>query len=141
MSNTYLGFDFGLKYIGVAVGQDITGSASPLTVLLVRHSKIPWHDIDVLFEKWDVCAFVLGLSLQLDGSKQTFHPQLVGFRNGLLKRYKVPVHWTDECYTTREAKSRLLETVGRKALTKENIDATSAQIILQQWFDENDVSS
>jgi putative holliday junction resolvase len=132
---TVMGFDFGSKSIGIAVGQVISCTASPVGAIKVIAGNIDFVSLDDIVEKWAPDAFVLGLSLHMDGRLQKFHSQLVGFKKSLQKRYGLEVFWSDERLSTVEAKEILYDSGGRKKLTKINIDAMSAKVILQQWLE------
>jgi putative Holliday junction resolvase len=133
-----LGFDFGLKSIGVAIGHTLTASARGIGVVAVRKGLVDWEVIDRHIAEWGPDACVVGLSLHMDGAFQSFHPQLVHFKKSLESRYAIPVYWQDERLTTVEAKAQLFEAGGAKKLTKARIDAKSAEIILKQWLDRGE---
>lgn len=69
-SRTVLAFDFGTKSIGVAVGQEITGTASPLAALKARDGIPDWNVIEKLYEEWQPQLVVVGLPLNMDGTEQ-----------------------------------------------------------------------
>lgn len=131
---TVLGFDFGLKQIGVAVGQTVSNNATAIGVVAYRNNSADWAQIDFFVKKWCPNAFVVGMPLHMDGSEQSFQPQLKGFANSLEQRYQRKLYWVDERLTTVAAKEQLFEEGGKRMLTKANIDAKSAEIILQQWM-------
>ena len=133
---TILAFDFGLRSIGVAVGHTLTGSARGIGVVQRRSGVVQWDKVDHLVAHWGPNALVVGLSLHMDGSPQSFHPQLKHFFSTLESRYSLPVFWADERLSTVEARDYLFAQGGKKALSKENIDAESARIILEQWLSE-----
>ena len=135
-NDSFICFDFGLKSIGVAYGSSNTMSAKALGAIRVVSGVVAWQDIDSLVSDWAPDCFVVGLSLHMDGSKQSFHSQLVHFKKSLNKRYEKEVFWADERLTTVAAKEELFALGGKKRLTKKNIDATSAKIILEQWLFE-----
>ena len=135
---SFICFDFGLKYIGVAVGSSLTCSATPLGSVQVKSGEVDWSKVDFFVKEWLPNAFVVGLPLHIDGSPQSFHPQLIHFKKALAARYNKDVFWADERLTTVAAKEELFEAGGRKNLTKEKIDATSAKIILEQWLFEQE---
>ncbi|MCP3680999.1 MAG: Holliday junction resolvase RuvX [Gammaproteobacteria bacterium] len=128
-----LGFDFGSKQIGVAVGQTITASARPLTVVRAQKGEPDWDSIDQLIQKWQPQALVVGTPIDMYGqsSKTTYAANR--FAKQLQQRYQLPVDLVDEKLTTREAKMQLIEQ--KKRLDKATIDAIAAQLILQAWFD------
>ena len=135
-NDSFICFDFGLKSIGVAYGSSNTMCAKAIGAVGVVGGVVAWGDIDTLVSEWSPDSFVVGLSLHMDGSRQSFHSQLVHFKKSLKKRYEKDVFWADERLTTVAAKEELFALGGRKKLTKKNIDATSAKIILEQWLFE-----
>ena len=70
MTRTLLGFDYGLKNIGVAVGQDLTQTANPLTVIKARDGIPNWDDIEALITEWQPKLLIVGLPLNMDGTEQ-----------------------------------------------------------------------
>ena len=135
---TVMSFDFGLKSIGVAVGQVITRTASPVGAVKVISGQVDFASIDDIVAKWGADAFVLGLPLHMDGRLQKFHSQLTQFKKALEARYDLEVFWEDERLSTVAAKEILYNNGGRKKLTKSNIDAMSAKVILEQWLEFHD---
>ena len=67
---TLLGFDFGTKSIGVAVGQQLTGTARPLTALKAQEGTPDWNLIEKLLKEWQPDYVVVGLPLNMDGTEQ-----------------------------------------------------------------------
>ncbi|GAB5379194.1 MAG: Holliday junction resolvase RuvX [Aliiglaciecola sp.] len=136
MMRTLLGFDFGTKSIGVAVGQEITGTASPLEALPARDGIPNWDSVASLFEQWSPQLVVVGLPLNMDGSKQQVTFAAQKFANRLHAKYKVPVQTVDERLTTVDAKSRLFELGGYKKLSKGKVDSVSACLIIESFFEQ-----
>ena len=129
-----LGFDYGLKYIGVAVGQLLTRSARELTTLKSRDERPDWEEIRRLIDQWRPVALVVGLPLDIDGSEQELTRRARRFGNQLRGRYNLPVHMVDERLTSREAASLLNEEHGSR-YRKEEVDRLAARLILQSWLD------
>ena len=134
---TYLGFDFGMKYIGIAVGQSVTRSATPLTTLKATNGQPDWSKLQTIIAEWQPTALVVGLPLNMDGSEQVVTAHAKRFANRLNGRFQLPVHVVDERLTTVEAKQQLFEEGGYKALQKTNIDSYAAKLILESWLNEN----
>lgn len=130
-SQTVIGFDFGLKYIGVAVGQTVTGTANPLATIHAHYGKPQWDKINELIAYWKPDALIVGMPLALDGSEQSISQAARHFADLLQQRYSLPVHLVDERYTTREAKSDLFAKGGFRALEKTKVDGWSAKIITE----------
>ena len=132
---TVLAFDFGTKSIGVAVGQEVTGTASPLAALKARDGIPDWQQIAALYEEWQPHLVVVGLPLNMDGSEQEMTQRAKKFANRLHGRFKVAVETCDERLTTPDAKSMLFELGGYKKLTKDKIDSVSACVIFTSWIE------
>ena len=134
MSQTLLGFDYGTKRIGVAVGQDISRSVTPLTTLSSQNDKPDWDAIGKLIAEWHPDRLVVGLPLHLDGSPQPLTEKAQRFGNQLKGRYNLPVDMVDERLTSHEAEAELAKRGGKMA--KADIDALAAALILQSWLDQ-----
>jgi len=105
-ARTLLGFDFGLKRIGVAVGQEMTGTASALTTVAARDGKPDWDAISRLIHEWQPDAVVVGLPLNMDGSDHELSRRARRFGNQLHGRYNLPAHFIDERLSSLEAEAR-----------------------------------
>jgi putative Holliday junction resolvase len=131
-----LGFDFGTRRIGVAVGQPLTGTATPL-VTLKNHDGAPdWEAISRLLAEWQPVALVVGRPLTMDGSEQEMTRLARRFGNRLAGRYNLPVYSIDERLTSYEAKQRLANRENSHS-NKADVDSIAAQVILQAWLDQH----
>lgn len=126
-----LGFDYGQRRIGVAIGQFLTGSARELTIIRTRDGKPDWPAITRLLDEWQPVALVVGMPLHMDGSEHEITARARRFGNQLAGRYNLPVHPADERLTTYAAGQELREQ-GRSG---EADDALAARLILQGWMD------
>ncbi|MBK1644228.1 Holliday junction resolvase RuvX [Thiocapsa imhoffii] len=133
-----LGFDYGLNKIGVAVGQTLTRSASPLTILRARHGKPDWPSLAALIEEWQPEAFVVGLPFNMDDSEVDWSPRVHRFGRQLEGRFRRPVHLVDERLTTIEARRLLREGHAGNARSPVGVDALAAALILETWLSEQD---
>ena len=129
-TKTLIAFDFGEKRIGIAVGQTVTRTATPLETIPVRRAKPDWDAIDRLIDAWKPDAFVVGLPLNMDGTEQPVTALARRFANRLHGRSGLPVHLADERLSTREAWVRLIESGSRR----DEPDPIAAQVILEGWF-------
>ena len=129
---TLLGFDFGLQRIGVAVGQDLTGTARALATVRSRNGKPDWDMITELIRTWRPDALVVGLPLHADGSESGFTRSVKRFILQLEDRYKLPVHPMDERLSSHAAAQR--EGEGKFELKSRGIDAVAAKEILVSWL-------
>lgn len=128
-----MGFDFGSKSIGVAIGQEITGSANPLQSLKARDGIPNWNNIASLVEQWEPDLFIVGLPLNMDGTNQPITFAAKKFANRLNAKYGIPAQTQDERLSTVDAKAQLFAQGGYKNLTKGNVDNLSAKLIIESW--------
>ncbi len=100
MAGVILAFDFGLKHIGVAVGQTVTRTASPLTTLAAKNGKPDWREIQDLVSQWRADQLVVGLPLNMDDSESEMSERARGFAGMLESKTGVEVHLVDERLTS-----------------------------------------
>lgn len=138
LTDTYLGFDFGQKKIGVAVGQLTTIIASPLQTIRSINQQPNWALISQLVNEWYPAGFVVGISRRADGTDNPITPRMLKFCRQLEGRYQLPVYQIDEALTTFEAKQMLFDEL---QLTADKLwevqDQLAAQLILQSWLNQN----
>ncbi len=134
---TLLGFDFGTKRIGVAIGQELTCTARALVTLNNINGAPDWKAIRRLIEQWQPAALVVGLPLNLDGSDHEITRLARRFGNRLTGRYNLPVYTMDERLSSSEAEAQLAEQ-GR--YEKADIDKLAAQLILQGWLEHHSLN-
>jgi putative holliday junction resolvase len=132
-----IGFDYGTKRIGVAVGQSLTATARPLTIVLVKNEQIDWQVIHALIQEWQPEAFVVGLPKYADGTDNFVTVAVREFCQQLQVRYQLPVHTIDETLSSVAAVEKILlkkKGKGKKNPKIVNLDAVAAQVILETWF-------
>lgn len=132
--NTVIAFDFGMKSIGVAIGQSITGTASPLQALKAQDGIPNWDMLQTLISQWQPDALLVGLPLNMDGSEQAITTSVRRFVGRLKHKYHLPVFLHDERLSTVDAKAKLFELGGFKKLSKEKVDSVSACLIYESWL-------
>lgn len=135
--NNVLAFDFGMKSIGVAIGQQITGTASPLAAIKAQDGIPNWDIVAQVIKDWQPTALVVGLPLNMDGSPQDITNNAKKFGGRLAHKYNIEVHYQDERLSTVEAKARLFELGGYKKLSKEKVDSVSACLIYESWLENS----
>lgn len=136
---TILAFDFGLRRIGVAVGQQVTASANPLAVIQNSDAGPDWTAIAELVREWQPARIIVGMPVHADGSPSQIANQVRGFIAGLA-RFERPVETEDERYSSLEAgqllkSERSLGLRGR--ISKEMIDSAAATLIAERWLNNN----
>ncbi|MDA6076466.1 Holliday junction resolvase RuvX [Edwardsiella anguillarum] len=132
---TILAFDFGTRSIGCAIGQELTGSARPLQSFKANDGVPDWQQIEKVLREWQPNLVVVGLPLNMDGSEQPLTQMARKFANRLHGRFGVQVALQDERLSTVEARAHLFAGGGYRALEKGRVDAASAALIPESWFE------
>lgn len=132
-----IAFDFGLKNIGVAVGENILKKGRALNKLSVHNGYPNWNNIKTLLKNWQPQFLVVGLPLNIDGTKQEITKKAEKFAYLLKYKFNIIVFLHDECLSTKEARSLIFHKNGFKALKKDKIHSIAAVIILESWFNHN----
>lgn len=132
-----LGFDYGLSRIGVATGQTLTKTASPLTALAAKDGIPVWTEVGSLLESWAPDVVVVGLPLHEDGSLSDMGVRARKFGQRLHGRFGVAVAYVDEHRSTREAR-QLTGYRGQAGAQSGALDAAAAAIILERWLGAHD---
>lgn len=133
-SGIFLGFDFGMRHIGYALGQKATRTASAGGTIPANEGIPQWPKLDALIKEWQPEAFIIGWPLNMDGSLQPLITKVEQFAQLLEARYHLPIHFVDERLTTKEARERLFNTGGYKSLNPTQVNSMAAQIILENWL-------
>lgn len=120
----FLAFDFGTRRVGVASGNSLTQTATPLTTLAHEDNDARFAAIARLIAEWQPAALVVGVPRHPDGTPHDNTRRAERFARQLHGRFGLPVHEVDERYTTTEA----------LAAGAADVDAASAALILQQYF-------
>lgn len=136
-ARTLLGFDYGTKHLGIAVGGTTTGTAQPLDTVAVRHGLPEWPPVDRIIKEWQPGALVVGLPLNMDGTENDMTRAARKFGQRLHARYNLPVHMVDERLTSVDAKNALVEARVPWKHRRARVDKLAAQNILQAYLDEN----
>ena len=131
-----LGFDYGSKQIGVAVGQAVTGQARELCVLKAQNGVPDWTQIERLLKEWQPDALVVGLPLNMDGTPSEMSARAEKFARRLHGRFLLPVFTHDERLTTFEAKGQRLAQGQRGGYRERPVDALAAALLLEGWLQQ-----
>lgn len=137
MSRSFLCFDYGDRRIGVAAGQAITGSASPVATVAAQASTPDWQAVDSAVADWRPDALVVGIPLLLDGKEQPLTKRARAFAEALARRYGLPVHEADERLSSAAAEQLLADARaqgGRRRTRKGDVDRIAACLILEHWL-------
>ena len=119
-----LGFDFGTRRIGVAIGNRLTGQARPLTTIDAITSDARWKALSTLIDEWQPAQLAVGIPRHPDNTPHSMTERCERFARQLEGRYRLPVARIDERYSSAVVESQA------------DVDAAAAAVILQQWLDE-----
>ncbi len=131
---TVLGFDYGTRWIGVAAGQTITGTASALPPLMAKDGIPQWEEIGSLLQEWKPAVVVVGLPLNMDGSESDLSQRARKFGNRIHGRFGAQVTFWDERLSSFEAKGDIMEQRHSKQFKQQQVDSLSACLILESWM-------
>lgn len=123
--DTIVAFDFGVKRIGVAIGNTMLRQAEPLKVIKAEDNTTRFADIQKLLDEWTPTLLVVGLPMHPDGNEHEMTARARRFANQLNGRFNLPVELVDERYSSAVISAKRGEV----------IDDRAAAIILQQYFD------
>ena len=130
---TLMAFDFSERRVGIAVGQNLTATATPVGVVRALAKGPDWQRIGQYIREWQPNLLIVGLPLNMDGTEQTTTEAARRFGRSLSGRFNLPVEWVDERLSTREANERgRFDERGRD----EDNDDLAAQVILEGWFEQ-----
>lgn len=128
-----LGFDYGTHKIGVAVGQSLTGTATPLETLGTVNGSPDWQRIARLLEEWRPDVLVVGHPFEMTDREANNAEGAKRFARQLHGRFHLPVHMADERLTSREAWAQLGREAGRDPT---RVDSYAAKLILETWLND-----
>ncbi len=128
-----LAFDWGLRRIGVAVGNSLLGTSEPLCVLAAKDGNPNWQQVAELLNEWQPQLLLVGDPLNMDGSEADITPRARRFGRQLAGRFNLEVVAVDERLSSREARHNR-QAAG--VVSEAAIDAEAAAVILQTWLTE-----
>ncbi len=133
-----MGFDFGTQKIGVAVGQTLTQTASPLPEIPAKDGQPRWETVAALIAEWQPDAFVVGIPLNEDGTDNALTKRARKFGNRLHGRFGVPLFTANEHLSSFDARDQIQQYSGRAAKSNRQIDSVAAALIIETWFAETE---
>ena len=131
--NRILGFDYGMRHIGVAIGQTLLRSATPLTTIKAKDGQPHWQDIDKLITEWQPYALLVGTPYLPNNPKHPIIKAASKFAQQLESRFNIPVYRMDEHLSTRAAWHLKTES---PIDAHHGIDALSAKLIVESWLQQ-----
>lgn len=134
MPKTIIGFDYGLKNIGVAQGNTLTASAQELPPIKAKDGIPNWDTVAALLAEWKPDAVVVGLPLNMDGSASELSARAKKFANRLNGRFGITIEMMDERLSSFEAKGEAAERGHKGDYGKQPIDSIAARLILESWL-------
>lgn len=129
-----MGFDFGTRNIGIAMGQAITQTANALAPIKARDGIPNWDELARIVEEWNPDAFVVGLPLNMDGTESEMSRRARKFGNRLMARFNRSWYPVDERLTSFEAKEWANRLGHKGHYGSDPVDAMAAQLLLESWM-------
>jgi len=129
-----LAFDFGLRQIGVAVGNALLGTTQPLAILRARDGQPDWHDVEKLLGEWAPDRVLVGDPINMDGSVSELARRARRFGARLHGRFGVQVAMVDERLSSYAVKAERREQGGSTDYRRNPIDSLAAELILRDWL-------
>ena len=142
-AQTLIAFDYGLRRIGVAVGQRVTDSASPLGTVTNGDNGPDWPTIERWIQEWQPARLVVGMPYNVDDSRSSLTDAVESFIEAL-GQFGLPVVTVDERYSSLEAEQQLREARARGsrgARSKAVVDAAAAVLIAERWMRSDEGSA
>ena len=140
MSSTFIGFDFGMTKMGVAIGQNITNIASPLDPVVMRNGNPDWDLVERLIKEYRPTTIILGKPKVIDESSQALMKKIKAFKRNLERDFSQNGEFTPEHLTSKDAKEKLKvrrqEGILSRKIMKGQVDSMAATIFLQDWMDQ-----
>ncbi len=131
-----IGFDFGQKRIGVAIGNNISKSAQALITIESTSSNQKFEVIQKIMDEWQPVSIVVGVPFNVDGSEHKVTNLCKKFAKQLEQKYALPIYLIDERYTSIEASYEIQDKKIDLKKKKLLIDQIAAKIILQSYLDQ-----
>ncbi|MFP3976919.1 MULTISPECIES: Holliday junction resolvase RuvX [Marinobacter] len=128
-----MAFDFGLRRIGVAMGQEMIGTGQPLTMIPADNGTPDWAQLEKLLVEWQPDLVLVGLPLNMDGSENDMCGRARKFGKRLHGRFHVPIEMVDERLTSYEAKGQVMAAGGSRDYGRHGVDDRAAVLILETW--------
>ena len=129
-----MAFDFGTKNIGVAIGQRVTDTSSPLAAISAQDGIPNWDAIDQLIQEWQPDAFLVGIPVNMDGSMSEMGLRARKFANRLHGRFGKPWYPADERLSTRSAKEKASDLGHQGNYQERPVDSLAALVLLEDWL-------
>lgn len=130
-----IGLDYGKSRIGIASGQMITKTATPIATISAKQGEPEWHELDKIIKQWRPSDIIVGLPIDAKDQETKITEEARAFAQKVELRYQKPVHLISETFSTREARWRL-EEVQNKSNRHLKVDAFAACVILETWMNE-----
>ncbi len=132
---TYLGFDYGERNIGVAVGQRVTETATGLETIRATSDQALWSAVGRLVKTWQPSAFIVGMPYHPTGEVNPIVQPILKFCQQLEERYQRRVYIMDETLSTKESQEIFYRERSKRSVQFTDIkDELAAQLILQTWL-------
>ncbi|ALB01544.1 Holliday junction resolvase [Francisella persica ATCC VR-331] len=136
MFRLLIAIDYGKTRIGLASGQMITRTTTPIGTVEAYDGVPNWIELDKIIKRWNPSNIIIGLPLDTQDFETDITKAVKDFAKKVQQRYQRKVYLINEAYSTREARWRL-EEVKSKKVSHIKVDALAACVILETWMSEN----
>ena len=133
---TVLAIDYGLRNMGIAIGNTLSGTAQPLAIINARDGVPDWDALAKLFEEWQPHRVIVGHPLNMNGSESDISQRVMKFARQIEGRYQRIVTLVDERLSSREAKATALASGHDGDFAAKPIDDEAAAVILTTWLNQ-----
>ena len=131
-----LGIDYGQKFIGYAIGNDITLTSSSQGTIIYKNQKKLFKEIQDLINEWEVKLVILGLPINMDDTESKMSKEVKSFQEKIEKSLNIKCKLHDERLSSFEAKHQMNIIKKNKTQPNPGIDALAAKVILESWLRE-----
>lgn len=133
MEEIVLGFDYGVKNIGLAVGNRLTNTAQPIAILKADNGQPDWNEVEKYLKEWTPTLLIVGMPYTADGTETEHIKKIRKFMNRLHGRFGLPVVEVDERLSSQESEQYMKPSKKGK---KGQLDAHSAAIIVERYLND-----
>ena len=133
---TVIALDFGLRHIGVAVGNTLSQTAEPLAIIKAKDGTPDWSALEAIIKEWHPQRIIVGHPINMDGTDSDLSQRAAAFSRKVTGRLGLPVVLVDERLSSREAKANARAEGHRGDFAADPIDDQAAAIILSTWLRE-----
>jgi len=135
-----LGLDWGMKRMGVALGDCILDQATPLQTIKTKSGVPDWKILAKLLDEWHPDAFIVGIPKKMNGEDLYTTALAKQFCTLLKKQFQLPIYEVDEGLSTIEARQQLFDMGGYRKIQSSEVDSYAAKLLIEQWLFDHKIN-